>query len=48
MNGQGLMDPRWAFVALAVLNAIIDQSYRGKPSDATGVSPKPPDVTILP
>ena len=29
MSGQGLMDARWAFVGLAVLNAIIDQSYRG-------------------
>jgi hypothetical protein len=29
MQGQNLMDARWAFVALAVLNAIQDQAYRG-------------------
>jgi hypothetical protein len=42
LSGQGLMDARWAFVGLAVCNAIIDQSYRGaapppnlkEPSDA--------------
>ena len=36
LNGQGLIDPRWAMVGLAVCNAIIDQAYRG------AAPPKPP------